>query len=375
MGLFQMSLINKMLQDLDARRSDVTGAGEYGSQIRAVPERGGVHAAWWVALVLGVILACVIAWMLLQPAPVPVAPQAAVQPQLPLKLDTDLAQNAPQLAAMQEQNEVAAPQVAAAAPPPETRKMDQTPQENAPDLPAARNVEKPALAADKPAPTVKPMAASAAKAKDAATASEPVAALNKQVRELSPQQRAENEYRRAISLIQQGKTSEAIARLEQALQLDPQHAAARQILVGLLLESKRHDDALRKTREGLNLDPAQAGLAMIQARLQLEKSELRPAIETLQRTLPHATERADYQAFLAALLQRDARNKEAVEHYLQALQRSPQNGVWWMGLGISLQAEGRGAEAQEAFSRAKASDSLSSELLAFVESKLKQLQR
>ncbi len=89
----------------------------------------------------------------------------------------------------------------------------------------------------------------------------------------------------------------------------------------------------------------------------------------------YATDRADYQAFLAALLQRDSRNKEAAELYLQALQKSPQTGIWWMGLGISLQAESRVPEAQEAFSRAKASNSLSPELLAFVESKLKQLQR
>jgi MSHA biogenesis protein MshN len=200
-------------------------------------------------------------------------------------------------------------------------------------------------------------------------------ALNKEVKEISPQQRAENEFRKAIPLIQQGRPAEAIAGLELALQLDPQHAAARQTLVGVLLDSKRQDEAMRRTREGLSIEPAQPGLAMILARLQVEKGELRPAIDTLQRTLPYAADRPDYLAFLAALLQRDGRNKEAAEHYVHALQRSPQNGIWWMGLGISLQADSRWDEAQEAFSRAKASKSLSPELLAFVESKLKQLQR
>jgi MSHA biogenesis protein MshN len=163
--------------------------------------------------------------------------------------------------------------------------------------------------------------------------------------------------------------------MEQVLQLDSRHSSARQSLVGLLLESRRHDEALRNALEGLSIDAAQPGLAMIAARLQLEKSDLRPAIQTLEKTLPHAADRADYQSFLGALLQRDGRNKEAVEHYLIALQKAPQNGVWWMGLGISFQADNRLPEAQEAFGRAKATNSLSSELLAFVESKLKQLQR
>ena len=42
-----------------------------------------------------------------------------------------------------------------------------------------------------------------------------------------------------------------------------------------------------------------------------------------------------------------------------------------MGLGLSLEAEGRGAEAREAFRRAHDSGSLSVELAAFVEQKLK----
>ena len=44
-----------------------------------------------------------------------------------------------------------------------------------------------------------------------------------------------------------------------------------------------------------------------------------------------------------------------------------------MGLGISLQAENRTADAHEAFARAKATNTLTPELQAFVEQKLQQL--
>jgi MSHA biogenesis protein MshN len=144
------------------------------------------------------------------------------------------------------------------------------------------------------------------------------------------------------------------------------------MLVGLLLQGKSTDEAVRRAQEGLALDPSQFGLAMILARTQVELRDVKSALATLERSLPYATERADYQAFLAALLQRDKRDKEAIDHYVAALAKVPQNGVWWMGLGISLQAENRLPEAKEAFGRAKTSNTLTPELLAFVNQKLSQ---
>ena len=400
-----MSLINQMLQDLDARRSEVTGTGALGSQIRVVARHDRSQVAWWMVAALAVVLAGVIIWVVLRPAPYAAATRVGLSPQLPVK---SVAVQAPVAQEKQEKsNPVASPAVPQEAPVVKQREI-----EKAETLPKSMDkvetsvtpvttvmtADEPAAAKrvgtpDRPAKLLKPFSLAAEPAghhtADVAVADrlppvpaplkvvEPVMpfAMNKQVKEQTPQQRADNEYRKALLLRQQGKQSETIASLEQVLQLDPQLAAARQVLVGVLIENSRQDDALRRAREGVDIDPAQPGLAMIASRLQLEKGNLRPAIETLEHSLRYAIDRADYQAYLAALLQRDSRNKEAVEHYLIALQKSPQTGVWWMGLGISLQAENRLAEAQEAFSRAKASNSLSPELLAFVESKLTQLQR
>lgn len=389
-----MSLINQMLQELDARRSDLTGSETYGQQVRAVPDRRRIHPAWWVALALAIVSAALLAWVLLRPPVVQVAAPASAQ--LPLKFDAKLGADGPAAATAVASAEVpvqpmekkdgqsatdmnSQPEV-----PPAAMRSDAVPisaadknmlavQAPEPSRPAkAAQQPLPATESVKPAPTEKP----SARIPPAATADqarpEPV---GKQIRELSPQQRTENEYRGALLAIQQGRLNEAIAMLERALELDARHAGARQALIGALLDSKRHDDALRVTREGLAQDPAQPGLAMILARLQLERGELRSAIETLERSLRYAEDRADYQAFLAALLQKDQRHKQAVEHYLQAVRLTPQNGTWWMGLGISFQADNRLPEAQEAFRRAKASNTLTPELLAFVEGRLRELQR
>jgi len=194
-----------------------------------------------------------------------------------------------------------------------------------------------------------------------------------QGRQESGSQRAEGEYRHALNALQDGRMTEAVAALEQALKLDPAHEAARQTLVGLLIEAKRSDEAMRHLQTALALDARQPALAMLLARLQIEGGG--NGIDTLTRTLPYAGNNADYHAFLAGALQRAQRHREAAEQYQAALRTAPGNGVWWMGLGMTLQAEKRNGEALEAFQRARASGTLSAELQAFVERRLQQLSR
>ena len=198
-----------------------------------------------------------------------------------------------------------------------------------------------------------------------------------QGRQESGAQRAEGEYRRALANLQDGHMTTAVASLEQALKLDPGHDAARQTLVGLLIEAKRSDEAIRQLQAGLALDARQPALAMLLARLQIERGG--SGIETLMRSLPYAGndtgKSADYHAFLAGALEREQRHREAAEQYQAALRMAPGNGVWWMGLGMALQADKRNAEALEAFQRARASGMLSAELQAFVERRLQQLGR
>lgn len=197
----------------------------------------------------------------------------------------------------------------------------------------------------------------------------------KLIKETTPQQKAESEYRQATQWQQQGRIAEAIQSLEQALKADPHHTAAFQLLIALFLESKRHDEAMVWLQRSLQNDINQPGLAMVLARLQVEKKQQANAIETLQKSLLAAAERPDYWAFLAALLQRESRHVEAAEMYARATKKSPQNGVWWMGMGISLQAENRSTEALDAFLHAKSATGLSAELMAFVEQKIVLLER
>jgi MSHA biogenesis protein MshN len=193
------------------------------------------------------------------------------------------------------------------------------------------------------------------------------------MKQVSPVQKADAEFRKAAALMQQGRIAEALAGYEAALRLDPGHDAARQASVALLLESKRGTDAERVLQERLNSKPDHTGFTMMLARLQVERGAVAEATTTLEKALPYANSQADYQAFLAALLQRQSRNEEAITHYQIALQLAPNNGIWLMGYGISLQALQRNADAKDAFKHALDTQTLSPDLHAFVLQKLKGL--
>lgn len=413
-----MSLINKMLQDLDARGSH-TGAGPdavrpvQGQERRAAPRLLLIGA-----LVLGAGGAAALGWRTLQrpkaPAAAPAAVAAAPAPtptptSTPTPAPTPPAPPAPTLAAAPA---AALPEAAPAALQESSRaaraaemKRIRIKQERAEERlrtgervkasehdksgeriksskrRKAERIEAERLAAEnaakeekaaKAAKAAKRAAARAAAAAPVSIKAAPAAAAV-QGKQSSSQQRAENEYRGALSSLQEGRVAESIAGLQRALAVEPRHQAARETLVRLLLEGKRQNDAMRQMQLGLGLDPAQPAMAMLLARLQMEQGG--PAVDTLMRTLPFVQSNSEYRAFLAAVLQRGQRHKEAAEQYELALRGAPQNGVWWMGLGISLQAEQRLGEAKDAFARAKASSNLTPELQAFVERKLQLLAR
>lgn len=198
--------------------------------------------------------------------------------------------------------------------------------------------------------------------------------IRKQVRDPTPREVAENEYRKAVAWLNQGRLGDAEAGFQVALSLYPENVQARQGLVGLLVQGRKLLEAERVLEEGIKISPAQSGFSMTLARLQADRGDNARAIASLRAGIEHAQGNADYAAFLAALLQRQGRHEEAIEQFQVALRLRPGAGVWWLGLAISLQAANQAAAAQDAYRQARAAGNLHPELAAFAEQRLKQLQ-
>ncbi len=198
--------------------------------------------------------------------------------------------------------------------------------------------------------------------------------IRKQVREPTPRELADHEYRNAVALLNQDRRDEADAGLRKALNVYPEHHQARQVLVGLLVQGRRLEEAERVVEGGVKLSPAQTGFNLTLARLQAHRGDTARAIATLQNGLKYARSNAEYAAFLATLLQREGKHEEAIEHYRAALRLRPGAGVWWVGLGISLQAANQPAAALDAYRRARAVGNLHPHVAALAEQRERQLQ-
>lgn len=362
-----MSVINQMLVDLERRRASGEERNRIPDHVRALPDEP--HAVRGAGLRIGAAVAALVLlaagawwWQTGRTPGVPVPATApatiAATPAPAASMSTLEARDTEFIARRLTLDLAYVPETPAPA--------------AAPGLDTA-SVIRPRTATPAPQPEVvteKPRAAMPVVKKTP----EPVPAaveIDKQMRKLTPRQRAEAEYAKGAAARQQGQADEARAAFEAALQIDPSYHGARQALVGTLLDARLSAEAIRVLQEGLQLAPAQQGFAMTLARLQLDNGELDTAAQTLARSLDYPDVSPDYIAFYASLLQRQQKHAEAVTQFQRALGRRRNVGVWLLGLGVSLEALGRGAEAQEAYRLAKTSGNLSADLQAFADQKLR----
>jgi len=388
-----MSLINKMLRDLDKRHAAQEGgtapAGGLSRHMRPVPERTLASDFFWRTMAMTMLFAvgwvAWLVWQLTPPHPIVTElayPSARARIASPSDVASPRSDSAPAPQALAPQP---APPPAAPIPAAGPASAQATPQHsdrvNFDMLRLATELTNPipqrsSRASSSRSGSRAPAGAAKAVAAQAALADDPDAAPGKIDRRsnASSRNRAESEFRRAVNLVNQGRIAEGMDGFRRVLEIDPGHEAARQTLVALLLETKRVDEAAASLREGLALNAGNTGFAMLLARIMVERNDIPAALIVLQRHAAPADRNPDFHAFAAALYQRLDRHQEAIEQYQRALGLAPSAGVWWLGLGISFQAVEQRKDALEAFTRAKSAGNLAPDLLAFVEQRLRQLQ-
>jgi len=363
-----MSVINKMLQDLDRRQA--IGTVSEAAVVR--PSVGRTNGHEWFWRILAVLLTAALAWM----------GWVAVQIMPRTPLATDLAFQAAAEARNRPAAKPAAPKPVAVNPPAEEAKPAPEPAALPPEtLRLATALEappqEPAPATAKPEPVkVEPARPAAAKPKAApagAPAKPSASSVDKRDRGRSATDTAETHFRRAALLLNHGRVSEAEDQLVAALHADPSHVAARQTYIALLLEQQRVDVARRLLQDALAINPVQANFALTLARIHTDQRDYLAALDVMERA-GSVARNPEFQALRAAVLQRLGRHGDAVEAYQSAIRGGGQPAATWVGFGISLEALGRRADAGQAYRRALAAGPLAAEVREYAEGRARALE-
>jgi MSHA biogenesis protein MshN len=363
-----VSLINKMLQDLDRRQA--LGAGADAGMARPAAANPQHREWFWrtvtVLLIVGVGWVLWTAYQLLpRPLVTPLAffaaEEARARPKPPaIKIEIPVKPPAPAVA-VAEPVAVEPPRASAEAPRPATPPA-------AEPLKLAQEIETPMRA---PAPAVK--APREPRAKPVAAAPAPKPSVDKRDHARTPNDTAETHFRRAALFLNHGRVAEAEDQLTAALKADPSHAAARQAYVALLLERQRVDAARRVLQDGLAIDPGQPAFALTLARIHTAQRDYRAAIEALDRAGTHE-QNPEFQAMRGAVLQRLARDPEAIEAFQAAIRGGAQPAATWVNLAISLETVGRKAEAVAAYRKALTAGPLAAEAREYAQARARALE-
>jgi len=306
-----MSLINKMLQDLDARTGTTALTTDFAGVKPVAPLVQHRRSRWSVIAGLVIIAAVAVAMSVRQQSPVGKKNLAGGQP------------SSSQISGQTD------PSTRLQKPMPANDKMD-------PSTAGAKEKKRAPLSV---APASRPD-----------TKPEP-SRISKTPRALTPAQQADSRYAQAMVAMRDGNMSTSHALLKEVLQLQPRYHVAREAMVGVLLQSGDTRAAIQSLEEGLVLDASHYRFAVLLARLYADQQRLDQALTVLERHYQFALADAEYVALIAVFNQRAQHHELAVKGYQRALSLKHENGTWWIGQGISLEALGRIEQAVQVYEK------------------------
>ena len=325
-----MSLINKVLRDLEARERNAQAPPERPvlDDLRPASDTGDRRSGWFLrisGLVLVVAALAAVTWWYFTPGRAGAAAHAPVARSTPA--DHTVA----------------------------------TPRASAPLVAVAPHPLAPRLVSRPPAPPAKPVVAPvpAPVAHAPAPRSHFVfraqaAAISRRRTPLTATERARAAYRRAVLALQDGQAGRARAACTLALRLNPGTLRPALLLATLDLQGARLRSARKVLRAALKRHPRALPAALLLAQVDLRRGQPASAVHRLAGLRAAGADNASYWALLAVSQWRAGDPVAARATYRSALRRFPRDGALWVGLGLIDRRAGQAARAYRAWRHAAA---------------------
>jgi MSHA biogenesis protein MshN len=346
-----MSVINKMLRDLDQRKSAEPilhpGTASVPSQgLRARQPKKASRWIWLVWLLFGALLVVsgLVLWWQTSPGTPDIAPLStavsAVKPAVPASAPAPVPASTPAAEPVAVAPALALPSaVPVPVPVPATKPVAAASAMPHPAplpkvAPASVSASAPALRLERALP-----APAASQAATAPAAAKPAASVPRESNPQRQQLAAKDTLLNAQTMWNAGSREAAIDILQEAVASAERSATPAQLLPPLVREL---------------------------ARMQLAESRPGAVWELLARLEPQLRNEADLWAVRANAAQRLGRHQDSLQSYMTALQSRPTEQRWLLGAAVSLAALGQTANAAEMADKARASGPISRDVLQYL---------
>ncbi|ABZ78391.1 TPR repeat-containing protein [Shewanella halifaxensis HAW-EB4] len=190
---------------------------------------------------------------------------------------------------------------------------------------------------------------------------------------LSPEQLAQKQMMLATDAQQQGLHSDALTYYEAALAYNPALHQARRLAAALYYGQNKLAQAAKLLEQGQLLFPQEYEFSLLLARVQQAAGQNEQALKSLA-MIPDASELAIKKWHQQSdLAQKQQDYPVAEQSFRQLAKHEPYQGRWWMGLGYALDAQQKYTEAKLAYNQALSQGNLSAQAKVYVDNRLLQL--
>jgi len=153
-------------------------------------------------------------------------------------------------------------------------------------------------------------------------------------------------------LVLQGKTAEAIAQFQRAIEIKPDYAEAHYNLAIVLDRQGKPGEAIDHYRKALEINPDFVAAHNNLGMALLNQGRLEEASEQFHLALDKDPTFAEAHSNLGFLLSKQGRTAEAIKEYGKAIELNPNCAEFYSNLGNLLATEGQSAKAIEQFQKA-----------------------
>ncbi len=202
--------------------------------------------------------------------------------------------------------------------------------------------------------------------------SKPALKIIKSSQQYTPEQRLEMLMTKAQASYEKGYISEAIEQLNKVLSISDSHIQARNLLAVAWYGRGELQQAVSILNNGLSKYPNVELWRMTAAKVYFKENNIKGAFSYLEADLPDAS--VEFYAMKASVARKLNLFDSAESAYAMLTKLQPKVGNWWLGLSISLDSQGKIEPAIKSYQMVLNVGGISQASMVFVQDRIQELQ-